>query len=84
MLESALDDALGGRADQNHLIACLRDVGVLHLARLLPRHALQYVRLGARRYLVRPSVILNLDVEIDKNCRAKRRRLQSSNNELRV
>lgn len=60
VLVVALDDALGRSAHQHHMVSGGRDVGVRDTVRLVPRHSLQDVRLGASRDQIRTTVLLDL------------------------
>lgn len=60
VLESSLDDSLGGSTHHHHMVAGLGDRRVLQSARLVPCDALQDVRLWSSGDLVRPAIVLDL------------------------
>lgn len=60
VLESSLDDALGGSTHHHHMITGLGDRRVLQSAGLVPCDALQDVRLWSSGDLIRPAIVLDL------------------------
>lgn len=60
VLESTLDNALGGGTHHHHMIAGLRDGGILESASLIPCDALQNMGLWSGGNLVSSTIVLDL------------------------